>query len=124
MAYHPWMPRKQPVDPEYADFISPPRKMTAAEVAAIMDAEGRLGENIKVAGRDRAWDPFSPASAEVRNVNRGKGAEEAVVARDRDGTGTMIYFAPFRVETLPSARRMLTFYASDMLFVWDAGAGP
>lgn len=62
-----------------------------------------------------AWDRNDCARARLTKINRGKGAEDAVIVTNADGVSA-IYIGPFSIDTFPDKDTMLCFYCDEAWF--------
>lgn len=87
--------------------------VTATQLVAILNKES--GENFKV-NFGGAWDTYTVKTAKEITANRGLGFEKAILVKGPDG-GSFIYFGPFKIDTLPSSKEMLLFYADEAFYM-------
>jgi hypothetical protein len=70
-----------------------------------------------------AWDKMIAGETRLVTVNRGKGFEAAIAVfaveapKDLGVSAHMIYYGPYKVTNLPTAKEMLQFECSDGLFL-------
>jgi len=98
---------------ELKSVLNEDTKANSAQIVAILNKES--GEEFK-ANWTGAWDKYEIKSAKEITINRGNGFERAVAVKGTDG-GTFVYYAPYKINSLPSETAMFFFYADDAIYI-------